>query len=253
MVTPMNEQWEYFPFQAEESVGTVVYNHELSASINELPIHQSVRFKLKFKSPNAEGLPDAAESKTAELLETKIESELAERSGVYTGRVTFEGRRLFYSYVDSDEKSIATLVTSLGNEFDCNLEYDVRDDPEKEDYWRDLFPSPETWQYIQNSKVVRALKEAGDGLNSPRRIDHWASFTAKSQAKLFAKSVKTDGFQFDSVPDSKSEQGTYDIQFYRDDVPELSSITALTIQLASQASELNGTYGGWEAFVVRET
>jgi hypothetical protein len=126
----MNEQWEYFPFQAEESVGTVVYNHGLSASINELPIHQSVRFKLKFKSPNAEGLPDAAESKTAELLETRIESELAERSGIYTGRVTFEGRRLFYSYVQADEASIATLVASLGKEFKCNLEYDVRDDPD---------------------------------------------------------------------------------------------------------------------------
>jgi len=184
---PMNEQWEYFPFQSGESVGTVVFNHGLSASIDEFPIHQSVRFKLNFKSPSTEGLPGAAESKIAELLETRIEAELAERSGLYTGRITFEGQRLFYSYVDS-----------------------------------------------------------------ARRIDHWASFTAKAKAKLFVKSVESEGFQVDSVPDSKSKQGTYDVQFYREDVPELSSMTALTIELASQALKLNGTYAGWEAFVVKK-
>ena len=87
----MSEHWEYFPCQMGEGVGTVVYDHGLSETIDDLPINQSVRFDLRFKSPNDAGLPDEAESEMAELLESRLEAELEKRSGIYSGRITYEG------------------------------------------------------------------------------------------------------------------------------------------------------------------
>ena len=70
--------------------------------------------------------------------------------------------------------------------------------------------------------------------------------------KRFVKWLASEGFTVETEPNAKSEAGTYDLPFFRADIPELSLITDVTIELAAQASELGGAYGGWEAWVVHD-
>ena len=247
----MSEHWEYFPFQSNGKVGTVVYDHGISETIDQLPVDQSVRIVLRFQSPLENGTPVESERVMADALENEIESIVVERSGIYTGRITIDDHRYFYTYLDADEDVISAIVAELADQHKCELTFDTREDLEREDYWQQLFPTPDTWQYIQNMKVVAALEQSGDDLTQARRIDHWASFDAKAKSKSFIAWLTGEGFQIESQSEEKSESGTYDIQFFHEDVPALNSITQITTAIVTKASELNGTYRGWEAWVVQ--
>lgn len=248
----MSEHWEFFPCRIGDGVGSVVYDHGLSKTIDGLALRQSVRLFLRFKTPDDDGMPNEAEEEVAGKLEGRIESIVLNHSGVYTGRFTYEGTRIFYTYVDLDEGQLKTLAADLSEEFGYTVKFDTRDDPEKEDYWRDLYPSEEAWHFIQNTKVIQALEEAGDDLTRPRQINHWASFSSKKNRKSFIRVIEADGFAVASAPDSKSEDGQYEIEFFREDVPILSEISQITLELATRAAELRGSHTGWDSWVITD-
>ena len=247
----MSDHWEFFPCQMGEDVAFVFYDHGIRETINSFKQDQQVRFDLTYKSPNDKGLPTDDEFDVVKGVEDKIEEFATEHSGIYVGRVTTAGHRYFYSFIGASAEQIDKFVLEIGESTGYSLEPRVLEDPEKKGYWSDLYPTADDWQMIQDSKTVKALREAGDIADIVRRIDHWSFFKAKSDAKKFIVWLEGEKFALQELRRTKSLIGEWMVQFYRSDSPELYAINHITFQLRHKASELKGKYDGWETSVER--
>src|SRR5262245_36261904 len=137
----MSDHWEFFPCQMGKATAFVFYDHGISAEIDELSLQTFVKLKIPFMSPDERGLPTNAEFEPLRSLESEIERSVAAWSGVYVGRVTVQGARFFHFYADVNESDVDAFAHKLREMFGYNAMYLVRLDPEKDGYWRDLYPT----------------------------------------------------------------------------------------------------------------
>jgi len=242
----MSEHWEVYSCQMGESPAVIAYDHGIRETIDSHPETQNVRFELHYRAPGENGLPTGAELELGRRIEGAIGAFLSERSGILVGKITVGGIRYFQTYVGADEPTLAAFTSAVGKEHSCHLSFSVADDPEREAYWQDLFPTADDWQLIQDSKVVEALRSRGDPLRVPRRIDHWAFFPSARNRDAFSVWLRSEGFIVESAPGPGSDGETHAVHFHRVDQPELSEINHLTFRLRHEAEEAGGRYDGWE-------
>lgn len=235
-----------------EKTAFIFYDHGIRETIDSFPKNQLVRFDLAYKSPNEHGFPTDDEFEIAKALEDRIESFMISNDGAYVGRVTTAGHRYFYCFTDITEELIRPFCDELNVETGYYLDHRVKNDPEKSGYWKDLFPTEDDWQMILDSRTVEALKHSGDTCELERRIEHWAYFKSKADAKTYVAWLESQGFSLESVKRSKPFFGDWRVRFYRLDTPELYAINKVTYKLRHKAIATNGKYDGWETSVEKE-
>ncbi|MDX1561902.1 MAG: DUF695 domain-containing protein, partial [Gammaproteobacteria bacterium] len=189
------------------------------------------------------------EFEAVKQVEDRIGEFVDAMGGAYVGRVTVAGHRYFYCYGSASPDEIERFVTGIEESTGYRLQVRTQDDPEKAGYWKDLYPTADDWQMIQDTKVVEALKKHGDVCEIARRIDHWAYFAAKSDSKAFATWLASEGFSIHEIKRTKLLTGDWKVQFFRVDSPELYTINGITYQLRHKIAEFNGEYDGWETSV----
>lgn len=232
-----------------DCVAFIFYDHGIRETIDSFGQNQQVRFDLTYKSPNDKGLPTDEEFEPVKRVEDQIEQFAANESGIYVGRVTTEGHRYFYCYTSATTERIADFIGEVERSTNYRLDMLIRDDPEKQGYWKDLFPTDDDWQMIQDSKTVEALKNHGDIGEIERRIDHWACFKSKADAQAYIAWLESEGFSLQELRREKLLSGDWNIQFFRSDPPALYTINRITYKLRHKAIELAGEYDGWETSV----
>ena len=231
----------------------IFYDHGIRDSISGLAADQSVRFVLKYKSPRDDGLPTDSEFEAVREIEDRLSEFVSSNSGFYVGRITTKGRRYFYAYFETVPMGTQEFANDFSRSSGYELQVQSREDPEKEAYWQELYPTEDDWQMIQDMKVVQALSKSGDDSSISRRIDHWVFFKSESNARKYANWLEGEGFLIENlarIDEPGPEQ--WKLQFYRSDNPDLYGINRITFVLRKKSQDMDGTYDGWETSVQRD-
>ena len=241
----MSEHWEYFPCQMGENTAFIFYDHGIRESIRSIDIRQQVRFQLTYKAPAENGLPTDVEFDAAKAIEDRITAFIESNNGIYVGRVTVSGWRFFYTYSELPEERLSSFVAELKGESGYEVQIRVSDDPDKQGYWKELFPTDDDWQMILDRRVVDVLQEKGDDPSIARPIDHWAYFASESSARGYADWLAERNFSIRKVYEAEVKGRSWCVEFFRDDKTDLYAINHVTYQLRHKAMEMDGDYDGW--------
>lgn len=245
----MAENWDFYLFDDQGAVSSNFLNMAL-AEDGPLDSHAILGLvEITMLTPRPDGLSSDAEAPALNDLEDALVNALNEAGAILCGRTTGRGVRTlaFYAAAAAPFEAAARSATREFPAYACEIE--TKSDPEWDYYFDFLFPSPPEWERMKNEKVLRALTENGDALDTPREIDHWAFFETLPAAIAFAADVAAGGFKLRVPPGPLEDEGPVQVQFWRVDAPD--DIDAITAALGEKARALGGDYDGWECPVVR--
>lgn len=100
-------------------------------------------------------------------------------------------------------------------------------------------------------KVIASLMEAGDPLRLVREVKHWAYFSSRIGADMFARWLADDDLDDIVIIEDSSydEDLVWRVTYTHEIKPTLEAITAHTIPAVREAERLGGRYSGWETSV----
>ncbi|MFT3700949.1 MAG: DUF695 domain-containing protein [Agriterribacter sp.] len=200
------------------------------------------------------GMPSEKESKVLDEVEDRLVDTLNDGlQALYTGRFTKNGRRDFYFY-SNDTSDYRLLVSEALRKYPAFKWMAVaRPDKEKSNYFNVLYPTSKEMERIQNRRVVDDMKEKGDVLTAPRRVDHFIYFKTEADRKKYASIVQDSGFVIENAgKELGAVNRPYSLQISRADRIDYASIDKVTLYLWELALKHFAKYDGWETFVVKE-
>lgn len=247
----MLDAWYTFPAQMGDHRAFITYNHGYAEISKKDKRDFLLKVRVKIKNPTPAGMPTNEEFPVLSALDEKLDESLAEKGSVYVGRITVDGYRHFYFYLDIAEQTVSDTLEKVANATSYKLQHSYKHDPEKEGYWNDLYPTKDDWQVIQDMKVLDALKEGGDNPKKPREVFHWAYFPDKKVANSFGEWVEANDYKLISI-ELADEKNMMKVRFSHVGTMVLDDITRHTIGINRKATEMNGDYDGWETSIEQE-
>lgn len=186
------------------------------------------------------GIGTAEEGELLNAWEEALIERLRAAGLVYVGRVRNRGvwEAVFYGPGGQIE-TVRSSVALDDRTSDVRAEYDP-----SWTYYRDLLlPDAERKQWMDDRRLVQILREQGDGLVTPRQVDHHLRFPARDRLDAFTKLVELEGF---------TVQGGEDLAVLasRIDSIELDHIHEVVMRLVDLASPLGGLYERWVSPIV---
>ncbi len=241
----MSDHWEFFPCQMGEHKASVFYNHSIRDRINELDLSVCARISVPLRDPRDDGLPCDDEIESLSGFEDSFVDEIERMGGVYVGRISLNGARHFYAYMDASPAQIDALAAKLTVITGYHAKPTLSEEFDKSTYWHTLYPTKEDWQLMRDLKVIEQLQEEGDRLEAARRIDHLAYFDDVRGADQFKVWLESEGFDVDWASKPDDDEDLLGISFSHACRPVLGDVTQHTYKLFSKAEELGGRYNGW--------
>lgn len=240
--------WQFFPASMGDNRASIFFNQSYSEVANEDQLEYLLRLDLTFHQPNDTGLPSDTEFDALCALEDDLEKSLAKINGVYVGRISVAGKRYLYFYLPSSERQVIEITKKVEKAHNYELFINWARDAHKNGYWRELYPTDDDWQVINDLSILDILASNGDDPNKVRKIDHWASFKQQLQANQFAKWLESESFE--NIQNERlDETATFCVRYSHNGSMALADITRRTISSNRKAKEFEGEYEGWETSV----
>ncbi len=246
----MSDEWIFFPCQMSERRASIFFDYGTRDSIAAAP-RQLLKVRATFKQPRPDGLPANEEFQQLTKLEDALQALVQDKKSIYVGRVTVDGHRHFYIYTANSEAEWSIALDQLGNRHEYSLASVLKADESHDGYWKELFPTDDDWQVIQDLRVVEALEKEGDDGSASRCIDHWAYFPSYAAAQEFSEWAKGQGYG--SFSTEVTDDSKFQVRFSHEGSIRLDDITSHTIALRRKASELGGDYDGWETPICKSS
>ena len=241
--------WKFFPCQIGSDIAFVYVDVAAEKDIKRAPT-TLVKVRLTYKAPRPNGLPTSEEFEPVRAIEQTLERFARRGRDRYVGRITRGGYRVFYFYTRQKKNVWAELLERLVHKSGYGLALVVKSDRRHAGYRKDLYPTPDDWQVITDISVVELLRSKGDMEGVRRRIDHWAHFpNAKSAAKFVAWAL-TGPLKHDARASGVNEDGEHGVRLYHVGTTRQKELSHHSIQLNRKATELGGSYDGWETRLV---
>lgn len=248
----MAEDWESYIGELNEAPAVFLVNLGL---LEEAPVAGKpdlLLIQIDLPSPDNEGLPSEEDYELLDKHEENVMVALCEAlDAISAGAVASQGTRMLAFYMASREGVDKVVERTMAEFEELQWGAQVQEDPQWSFYFDVLAPSPEQLRFIEDSRVVETLEEAGDSLSTPRDVAHWAYFAAAGDRSAFVSDVKKRGFAIGEQADDADGELTYSVSFTRRDAVELDTIFGVTTELDALCATHNGEYEGWESPVVR--
>jgi len=248
------EEWEFYLTNIDDKPGSIYVDLGLRkvAPLTDKP--NLVWVSLKMTNPREDGLSSNDESKTLwEIEDALTEKVKSKHNAVYAGRMTADGGRDYYFFLADTtlyEKTISEAMVAFPK---YQYDYGVKEDKEWSAYFDFLYPLPQQYRSIQNSRVVDQLEKGGDKLTKSREVFHWIYFKSESGREKFLEKIKNDNFSIvDKGSDKSWGEFAYKLQIKRVDKVDLNSVDDYVLYLWRLASEFNGDYDGWETSIEKD-
>lgn len=245
----MSDEWLFYPCQMGEHRASIFYDHGIRNDINQIAPPKLLKVRLTFKDQRPDRLSSSEEYPALVALDDDLRALADAHGSIYVGRVTVAGHRYFHIFTSEPEGTWTSRLSDLGKQHGYVLQFVLSPDQQREGYWRDLFPSEDDWQVIKDLRVLNVLAKQGDNGSMSRRIEHWAYLSSSTAAEQFSLWVQAQGYELGGV--STAEDGQQCVRFSHDGNCQLSDISSHTIALRRRASDLGGTYDGWETPVCK--
>lgn len=248
-------QWDAYMASYEDGKpGSTILRMDL---IQEAPIKAYSKVLITgvtYDSTRTDGFPDGETLEILYKINEELEAFLKKHyEVVLVGSFTCDFQRVNYFYLKTDKGLEKKLKKFYKTNFpDFKPYINIKEDAGWDTYIKFIYPNEATLEYMSDMKVVRALVEAGDELEEKRRVDHWLWFETEAQVQSFIKKVEAIGYTLEGYGKGEKEESLYSVQIWKNQLPAINSIYEITSRLRSIAGEDNGTYDGWETFVVKK-
>lgn len=247
----MSDQWDFYECTVDDARAFIALDLGIYDEAPDASRPVTVRVTVPLLSPREDGLPSSEERPRLDAIEDAVRTEFEKAGAVQVGRASFGGaiRYYFYARTEDDARIVAARCAELVT--DREVEIGGYDDPQWEQYFEFLYPNELAWQYIEDRRVLDALREHGDALDRPRQLDHTAFFATAADRETFRAAVAERGFRIDGAdeaPESEGGEPRFSLRFSHDLAP--LDIFPVTIELHGLAAAAQGTYDGWGCPVV---
>ncbi|MCA8092179.1 DUF695 domain-containing protein [Burkholderia anthina] len=243
----MTDAWGTFPARMGDHQAFISFNNSYAEIAESDPRTALLSVRVTLAHPTPDGLPSSDEFADLTRIEDLLDAAVIAKDGVQVGRITVDGNQDFMFYVPFDEAAATEIVDSLAEQTTYALQYAYQDDPDKETYWRTLYPTDDDWQLMRDMRVLEALRQQGDACDVNRRVMHWAYFPEPSDAHQFADWAEAKGYPVESV--APTEDGKSAVRFAHEGATTLADITRHTLAINREVRSLGGEYDGWETSV----
>jgi uncharacterized protein (TIGR01619 family) len=201
----------------------------------------------------AHGMSSKSEFQTLVALEDALIRALEPISARPVGRITSNGRRLFFFYAP---RTAEPDLSALKSQFPAyKFAVGWQNDPAWKGYSGMLCPNEEEMQSIQNHAVLEALKKGGDNLSLPRDITHWSYFSEPAARDAFVDQIAAAGYRVtrtdEVAPQNPGGSRRFAATYAKEGRVDPNSIDALTLELFHLAKRYGGQYDGWETQVMK--
>ena len=246
-------QWETYMGQYEKGPGSTI----LDMAIKNIAPVKDFSFLLvtgvTFEKCTADGLPEQEAFsqlyKVSYAVKRCMDSAMV---NIFAGTFTYQCERLDYYYI-KDTTGIREKLSKLYSDSFPGAKYytNIKVDKIWQAYLDFLYPNALSLEFMLNEKLLLKLKETGDHLDKERPVDHWIYFTTETDQQCFIPYVLKQRFKIVAKEKTGDIKRPYKLQISRTDKVDLSTISAITIDLKRVAMKCNGEYDGWETAVVK--
>jgi uncharacterized protein (TIGR01619 family) len=252
--TSHEEDWDFYFSKVDDILGSfyVDLGIEKIAPLTDKP--NLVWISVTMNNPREDGLSSNEEFDTLSAIEDRLQKFInSKHNSIYAGRLTTDGRRDFYFYMDDTTLYDKTISESMVAFPTYTFDFGIKEDSQWEQYLNFIYPNPRQFQSIQNRRVVDNLEKNGDPLTKARQVDHWIYFKTDGDRTDFLNKIKPLKFGIVSGNEKTSFGGfPYKLHISRVDNVDLDSVDDYVLDLWEFANECNGDYDGWETSVEKE-
>ncbi len=244
------EHWEFYFADDDGDTVSNFYDHGISKKLENLPFTQAFYLTVPLKHPGESGMTTRAEFNSLLKLEDKFINRVKAVNGVYLGRRTGHGQRVFLGLLPSADSKLQKKLLKLFVDKGYDAEISVNYDPDKNVYWKFLYPDADSWRVLNDMKVLSELRAHNDDETKARDVDHWSYFPDEKTAKLFADRLGNAGYTVKGILPPDGEITEWCVRSLHNGTMLLNDITHHTLAHSRFAEELGGNYDGWETIIV---
>ncbi len=244
----MADVWQTFPAQMDEHRAFISFNKSYAEVAAKDLRNAVLQVRVEVRHPTPTGMPTDAEFPALAEVEDRLDKAVTAKGGIEVGRVTVDGKRYFTFYSSISRGDVAKLISDASKGSPYRLEYFYQEEPGKDTYWKELYPSTDDWQVIRDLEVLDALRNRGDDQSKTREVSHWAYFPDEATAQKFALWAQSVSYKIAKVERTEDKKEVV-VRFTHIGTMELTDITHHTIAINREAEELGGKYDGWETSV----
>jgi uncharacterized protein (TIGR01619 family) len=246
-------QWETYMGQYEKGPGSTILDMSIrnTAPVKDFPF--LLVTGVTFEKCTADGLPEKEAFpqlyKVSDAVKLCMDKSLV---NIFAGTFTYQCERLDYYYI-KDTTGIREKLNKLyadsvpGAKFYTNIKVDKI----WQAYLDFLYPNALSLEFMLNEKLLQKLQQAGDQLDKERPVNHLIYFTTEADEQCFIPYMLKQHFKIVSKEKTDDSKRLFKLQITRTDKVDLSTISAITIDMKRMAMKCNGEYDGWETAVVK--
>jgi hypothetical protein len=234
-----DDDFDFYPCIVDGSPASIYVNMRFEAA---RPATHDTRYTVAIlmRDPGDHGIGTADEAAALDLVEEALMARAFVLGLTYVGRLRSRGvwEVTFYG----PRGHLAPLRT-LATERAGDRRVAAIMNPEAAwTYYRELLlPDAERRQWMDDRRMVQILREQGDVLSTPRRVDHRLSFPDATAHDAFITVAVAAGFTVDV-------DGLV-VRVYRIDPIELDHIHDVVMILVDAATPLGGRYECWTSAI----
>jgi uncharacterized protein (TIGR01619 family) len=253
LTSAQDAQWEAYMGQYENGPGSTMLDMSIKNRAPVKGMSYLLVTGITFEKCTADGLLEKETFpqlyRISDAVKLCVDSAV---QNIFTGTFTYQCERLDHYYI-KDTAGIREKLNRLyadsfpGSRYHINIKVDKI----WQDYLDFLYPNAVSLEFILNEKLLLKLKDEGDRLVKERQVDHWLYFTTEADEQCFIPYVVKQKFKIVNKEKTNDTKRGFKLQISRMDKIDLSSISAITIDLKRMAMRCNGEYDGWETAVVK--
>ncbi len=255
MSTPWPPRFEFYEAMLDDD--RLIILVDLAAADHAPLTSHGLRLHVRVQMLEArdDGLRSPEESQALFEFEDRMVPALErELQAIFLGR--FVARRattFIFMIPEGQGGSVAKALEAAGDPAPYRPHWLTKSDPSWHYYWDFLYPDGFSYQCITNRNLLRQLGEAGDQLELPRLVDHWAYLPTAEACRQAAQELTDKGFRCDEPgPPSEDAHATdWTLHFQLETALDCDQADTSTWDILQILDALSGTYDGWGAPIAK--
>lgn len=240
MIADRADELDFYPCLVDDAPASIYvnlrYEHEMPAGADTC-----YRVAIEIQAPGVHGIGGAEEAEVLNTLEERLIT--GAPALLYAGRVRNRGIWESVFYGPSGHEATLRAEDAAGHRVRVFADRDPA-----WDYYRDLLlPDAERRQWMDDRRMVTILREQGDSLARPRRVDHHAYFPSARARDAFVAQVAVEGFVHALSTEELDRGWPFGAQVHRTDTIELDHIHDAVMIVVDAAAAHGGRYERWES------
>lgn len=250
MTSDSGDAYEFYPCLVDDAPASIYVNLRFEQEpLAGADTHYGVTIQML--EPGPYGIGTADEGDAVNAIEETLIAQVRERGLVYVGRLRSRGEwEVTFYGADGHLETLRAIArdASVGGRRAAARSQHDRDWT----YYRELLlPDAERRQWMDDRRLVQVLRDQGDALRTPRRVDHRAHFASAQARDAFVAAITGKGFALEVASQDEARERPFGAHVFRTDCIELDHIHDVVMTVVDAAILHGGEYGGWTTSIER--